>query len=209
MKHRVILPAVFFLSAIFSCNASFAQEIPATASIHRLDYVHFDAVKQTVEWGVSEGSLNDDGAFVPSSDTAPAIYSIKFGSGVMSHDGEEGRLSRNDTVLASQVFAALSQMVRVYTDEWGESFEPSTDPGIQNSQGDDSDDDNTTALRSIALHCRIAPGFGSASAASAKAPAAGTSSQGRGRTCAGGVSHELRRTSAAARKNNPSSLLEC
>src|ERR1700732_2897835 len=105
MKRQIALLPILLLGTLLSVNISFAQDAPAARTVYRLDYVHFDALTQTAEWGVSEGTMNDAGTFVPSGDT-PSTYSMKVGSGVVLHDGEVSRLSRNDSVLASQVFAA-------------------------------------------------------------------------------------------------------
>ena len=146
MRYRIALLPIILLSAALVVRA---EDLQNKGSIRRLDYVHFDAVTQTVEWSVSEGTLDADGRFVPNEET-PATYSIKVGSGLIKHDGEAERLSETDTVRASQMFAVLSQMMRTYTDEWGES----NDPDVQNSDGDDLDDNDDAPLRSIAAHCR-------------------------------------------------------
>src|SRR5262249_31777737 len=146
--------ALLLMVLLIPCLLARAEDLPRGGVIHRLDYVHFDAVSQTVEWGVSAGTLNGDGRFVPS-DEDPATYSIKVGSGLMSHGGESERLSQTDTVRASQIFAVLSQMMRAYTDEWGDTSDPN-DPNVQNSDGNDSDDSNDTPLVSIAAHCGAA-----------------------------------------------------
>ena len=197
MKRNIALLPLLLLSTLLSVNISFAQEAPAGPIVHRLDYVHFDALTQTAEWAVSEGTMNDAGTFVPSGDT-PSTYSMKVGSGGVLHDGEVSRLSRNDSMLSSQVFAALSQMMRVYTDAWGAE----DDPDVQNSQGDDAENDNPVTLYYIASHCRTVAGASSETPVRGHIPAAKIF-QIQGRACAGGPAfHGLQRTSAVVGKND-------
>lgn len=102
------------LSFPFLARAEDPQPPPR---VHRLDYVHYDTVQHSVEWGVSEGTIAESGDFAPSHGGS-ATYSINLETGVMTHDGEDGVLSPGETYDAFRVFRALSNMIAIYTENW-------------------------------------------------------------------------------------------
>ena len=153
-KRTALLPLGILITVYFVLLGTTlmvrAEDMHSPQSVHRLEYVHFDSVAQTVEWGVSEGSFNDAGVYVPN-DSPLATYSMNLATGVMTHAGEDGQLSHTDAVDAFRVFQALSQMMRGYTDHWNEPDAPV----VQNYQGDDSEQEDEPRLLYINSPCSM------------------------------------------------------
>ena len=106
-----------------SSIAARADDSVWAQKIHRLEYIHFNPVNHTVEWGISGGALNDAGEFVPG-DSGISSYTINLTSGMMTHNGEDGVLSPRATVTVLRAFGGLSQLMQGYTENW-EGVSPS------------------------------------------------------------------------------------
>jgi len=137
MKKTLTLLPVVFWSLMLLAGAADVQPQP---TVHRLEYIHYNTVAHSVEWGVSEGTMNDAGDFLPS-ETPVATYSMNLQSGIMTHDGEISRLSPRDDYDAFRAFQALSMLMQVYTQSWDSPGVPnvqqgSGDPDVQDSSGD-------------------------------------------------------------------------
>jgi hypothetical protein len=128
MKKLLLILPLVFLNMILLGRAEDAEHKPR---IHRLDYIHYDPVTQSVEWGVSAGTIDEAGEFMPTG-TSIATYSMNLQTGTMTHNGENSALSPHDADVASRVFDALSGLMQVYTEGWD-------DPKVQDSQGSDND----------------------------------------------------------------------
>jgi hypothetical protein len=112
MKKLLLILPLVFLSVILLGRAQDAEHKPL---IHRLDYIHYDPVTQSVEWRVSAGTIDEAGEFMPT-EMPVATYSMNLQTGIMNHNGENSALTPHDTHLASRVFDGLSELMQVYTD---------------------------------------------------------------------------------------------
>jgi hypothetical protein len=115
--------AVSLMILLGSSIAARADDSVWTQKIHRLEYIHFNPVNHTVEWGISGGAINDAGEFVPG-DSGVSTYTIDLTSGTMTHNGEDGVLSPRATVNVLRMFGGLSQLMQGYTENW-EGVSPS------------------------------------------------------------------------------------
>lgn len=82
-----------------------------------MEFIHFDTATQSVEWGVSQGTVNEEGEFV-AGQNAITTYSINLQTGEMKHDGQSVQMRLNDSENASRVFEALALLMQSYTDRW-------------------------------------------------------------------------------------------
>jgi len=113
MEKRLVLLALLVFALPFLARADEA----GGPIVRRLDYVRFDTTTQSVEWGVTEGTINRVGEFIPSED-ATSTYSMQLETGKMTHEGQDGLLSSSDANDASRAFRALSRLMAIYTDKW-------------------------------------------------------------------------------------------
>lgn len=135
--------AVSLTILLGSSIAARADDAAWTQKIHRLDYIHFNPVEHTVEWGISSGALNDAGEFVPG-DSEVSSYTINLTSGMMTHNGEDGVLSPRAMMMALRELGGLSQLMQGYTENW-EGVSPS--PA---SATDDKDAETPESSESLA-----------------------------------------------------------
>ena len=133
MKRGIALLPLVFLSIAFLCSA---EDLPHKPIVRRMEFIHYDPVNRSVAWGVSEGTMHDDGDFTPSA--AIATYSINLETGVMAHNGDNGRLSPANAYDVSRVFRALTRLMQVYTEDW-------EDPANSDVEDQDSNEDGPVA----------------------------------------------------------------
>jgi hypothetical protein len=150
--------AALFVILLGSSFAARADDAVWAQKIHRLEYIHFNPVDHTVEWGISGGSINDAGEFVPS-DAGISTYTINLSNGMMTHNGEDGVLSPDTTVNVLRAFGGLSQLMQGYTENWeGVSPSPASTTGDNDAQPPDSRENVASAL-GLSLISQMSRGF--------------------------------------------------
>src|SRR5258708_36543573 len=115
--------AILFTIVLGSSIAARADDAVWAQKIHRLEYIHFNPVDHTVEWGISGGAINDAGDYIPS-DSGVSTFTINLTSGLMTHNGDDGVLSPRAIVSVIREFGGLSQLMQGYTENW-EGVSPS------------------------------------------------------------------------------------
>lgn len=147
MRIRFALLPIVFSTAMLLGQA---EDLAPQRRLLRLEYIHFDSANQSVEWGVSAGTINEEGEFVPNQNDL-ATYLINLQTGQMQHAGQDVQMSRRDSVDAARVFDALALLMQSYTDRWNGSgaVDPSADrPASQ-------EEIPTVRLYGIAAQCSV------------------------------------------------------
>jgi hypothetical protein len=129
--------AVSLMILLGSSIAARADDSVWAQKIHRLEYIHFNPVNHTVEWGISGGAINDAGEFVPG-DSRISSYTINLTSGMMTHNGEDGVLSPRAIVNVLREFGGLSQLMQGYTENW-EGVSPSSASAAEDKDAESPD----------------------------------------------------------------------
>lgn len=134
MEKRIVLLALLIFAIPFLACA----DEGGGPTVRRLDYVRFDTTTQSVEWGVTEGTVNGAGEFIPYKD-ATTKYSMQLETGKITHDGQDELLSSSDANDASRAFQALSRLMAIYTDKWdGRDESPDADSPADETGSDPS-----------------------------------------------------------------------
>jgi hypothetical protein len=102
-----------------------------------MEYIHYHAATHSVEWGVSRGTVTDDGEFLPQAEKN-TVYLLDLESGELTHDGETAVMSPENAYAASLVFEGLARLMATYTDDLnGASSIDSQETGNQTSGNPD------------------------------------------------------------------------
>ena|SRR5579884_419309 len=143
MKFTILLFSLLFCGVITTARA---QDTDSSPGVRRLDYIHFDTVNQSIQWGVTEGSLDDNGDFVPS---GTSTYSIDIKTGEMGRDGSDAPMSPAQADDATRVFHALAQLMQTYTDRFSRT---GSNPEKADPQEGPSPEKANVNFRSISFH---------------------------------------------------------
>jgi hypothetical protein len=143
MNKRIAILPIALLSAVLMVRA---EDLPRQPGVRRLEFVHYDPVAHVVEWAVSNGTVSQEGEYVPS-ESPNANFSINLLTGVMTRGQKDNPLGSTDAIGATRAFRALSMMLQAYT----EHFENPASSLQEDSSGDDDlDDMPVQTLRAIA-----------------------------------------------------------
>ena len=112
-----------------------AEDLKPPPEVRRLEYIHYQAGAHVVCWGVSHGTVSEDGEYVQSGDKL-GNYSLDLETGDMTRDGEHAAMSPENAYAASLVFEGVSRLMATYTDGMDEAAHMDTQESGTTNSGD-------------------------------------------------------------------------
>jgi hypothetical protein len=148
-KKEEIMRTRIFL-ALMLCSLALrlqAEDLKPPPEVRRLEYIHYRVGGHMVNWGVSTGTVNDNGDYVPTGDPLES-YSLDLETGDMTRDGEHA-MSTDDADSATLVFQGLSRLLATYTDGMDATTDMDSEESGKTGPGDSAKAGANSAKQSV------------------------------------------------------------
>jgi hypothetical protein len=145
-KRRISMKRGIFITLVLLAISirSRAEDLKPPPSVRRMEYIRYQAATHSVEWGVSQGTITDDGKYLPPAGNN-TVYSLDLESGELTHDGETAVMSPGNAYAASLVFEGVARLMATYTDNLdGDNGVDSQESGNHKSGDSDKAGTKTT-----------------------------------------------------------------